>query len=321
MKTIIISMLLSVYVIHLHAQDELPYKGLPEFQNDTTAFINYNFIDRADQYTGKTFEFILRDLQIPVKCIIPCWFMGGAGLRLRFYSSGDVDSLCKNATNKPYSINIKWKEGLENKEIMRLDSYEKILNYLKDFQISEISVGYPPKSEHVRNKFKSKKAVQNELPYKSLFDFQNDTTAFINYNFIDRAEQYEGKTVEFIVHDLHIPVKYLNICYTDSYDNINGLYLYFYGRTEVDRLRESTLNKPYSIDIRWQEIAPENEDLMRRTQDSNKIINYYKDFATAEINVICPFKSEYSQNKRKLRSMEEGHEPIRFENGQWIILW
>ena len=62
-------MLLSLFFIHLHAQDELPYKSLSDFRNDTTAFINYNFIDRAEQYKGKTVEFVVRDLQISVKYI------------------------------------------------------------------------------------------------------------------------------------------------------------------------------------------------------------------------------------------------------------
>ena len=42
----------------------LPYKSLEEFGNDTTAFINYNFIERAEHYKNQPFHSFLKDLQI-----------------------------------------------------------------------------------------------------------------------------------------------------------------------------------------------------------------------------------------------------------------
>lgn len=50
-----------------NSQDNLPYKSLAEFRNDTTAFMLYNFMDRADQYKGKTLKEVTADLQISIK--------------------------------------------------------------------------------------------------------------------------------------------------------------------------------------------------------------------------------------------------------------
>jgi hypothetical protein len=48
------------------AQCDLPYRPLSEFGKDTTAFIIYNFMDRAACYKGKTIKEVEKDLQIPI---------------------------------------------------------------------------------------------------------------------------------------------------------------------------------------------------------------------------------------------------------------
>ena len=127
-------------------------------------------------------------------------------------------------------------------------------------------------------------AQTKKLYYLSLSDFQNDTTAFVKYNFIARAEQYMGKTVEFIVRDLQIPVKGVLTLPVDSVGSIGGLYLSFYEYKEGDDLRESMLNKPYFIGVKWKEKVYEPEDI-RTSRDNDKIINFYKDLQICEINV------------------------------------
>ena len=113
--------------------------------------------------------------------------------------------------------------------------------------------------------------AQSGLPYKSLSDFKNDTTAFINYNFIDRAEQYIGKTVEFIVHDLQILVKYT---FMNGMSGLRGLYLCFHEAGEMRRIRESTINKPYIINVNWERRIPETDDLVSWmiSKEYNKVI-------------------------------------------------
>ena len=163
MKKIIISVLLSMFLINLHAQNALPYKSLSDFKNDTTAFINYNFIDRAEQYIGKTLEFIVRDLQIPVKRV----YMSLAdeehnvdGLYLSFYGEVEMRRISESTISKPYAINVNWAEKVPIENFIspvRARDYNKIINNYKDFQIIEIDVRYPPKSEHVKGRPKGKK--------------------------------------------------------------------------------------------------------------------------------------------------------------------
>ncbi|MDH6307095.1 hypothetical protein M2451_002329 [Dysgonomonas sp. PFB1-18] len=67
MKRIIIILILAVMAIAGYSQCNQPYKALSEFNKDTTAFIIYNFMDRADYYKGKTIKEVSKDLQIPIK--------------------------------------------------------------------------------------------------------------------------------------------------------------------------------------------------------------------------------------------------------------
>jgi len=161
--------------------------------------------------------------------------------------------------------------------------------------------------------------AQTGLPYKSLSDFRNDTTAFINYNFIDRAEQYKGKALEFLVRDLQIPVKFLFGSLIGRAGQVDGLYLCFHNEVETDRLRESTVNKPYAILVNWEEKVPEEDSVsLLRMRDYDGIINTYKDLQISKIYIFYPSESEHEKSKAKLRSSEEYKDPnARFENGVW----
>lgn len=67
MKSIILILLLNlIVIIPGKSQNDLPYKPFSEFNNDTTAFIAYNYMDRADTYYNKTIEDVLKDLHISV---------------------------------------------------------------------------------------------------------------------------------------------------------------------------------------------------------------------------------------------------------------
>lgn len=49
-------------------------------------------------------------------------------------------------------------------------------------------------------------SAQNELPYKPFEAFNNDTLAFMDYNFRQRAEYYKGKTVGEVLEDISLPI-------------------------------------------------------------------------------------------------------------------
>ncbi|MDP4272101.1 MAG: hypothetical protein Q8909_18560 [Bacteroidota bacterium] len=71
MKKVLLVFLLIHMSLVSKAQCTLPYKTLSQFNNDTTAFIKYNFSTRASCYEGKSLDVLLNDLKIPVKWVLP----------------------------------------------------------------------------------------------------------------------------------------------------------------------------------------------------------------------------------------------------------
>lgn len=67
---------------------------------------------------------------------------------------------------------------------------------------------------------------QSNLPYKPLSAFSNDTTAFMIYNFMDRADAYIGKTIKDVEKDLGMPITEYNYFTESGSDIIIGLYIY-----------------------------------------------------------------------------------------------
>lgn len=65
-KVIIVFLLLLPLFFRLSAQDELPYKPFEAFNNDTLAFMDYNFRQRAEYYKGKTVGEVLEDISLPI---------------------------------------------------------------------------------------------------------------------------------------------------------------------------------------------------------------------------------------------------------------
>ena len=71
--------------------------------------------------------------------------------------------------------------------------------------------------------------AQCTLPYKSLAQFNNDTTAFVKYNFSDRAACYVGKTLKDVIQDLGIPIEsFLTITRGRDAAFYKGIYIYIY---------------------------------------------------------------------------------------------
>ena len=70
MKKIILISALIGFSFLVKAQCTLPYKSLAAFNNDTTAFVKYNFSDRAACYVGKTLKDVMQDLGIPIQSFL-----------------------------------------------------------------------------------------------------------------------------------------------------------------------------------------------------------------------------------------------------------
>ena len=66
MKKITLFLIFMPLFWQLSAQSELPYKPFETFNNDTLAFMDYNFRQRAEYYKGKTVGEVLEDISLPI---------------------------------------------------------------------------------------------------------------------------------------------------------------------------------------------------------------------------------------------------------------
>jgi hypothetical protein len=100
-----------------------PYKSFAEFKGDTLQYLQYNFIDREDQYQGKKLEVLFNDLELDIK-----YFLKGVisndktkskSLAISFY---DIDTYMERSikNEKLYVLDF----GLEN--LYSVDELDKI---------------------------------------------------------------------------------------------------------------------------------------------------------------------------------------------------
>lgn len=61
MKRIIFVLLLTAFAFNAKAQE---YKPLVEFETDTIAYLQYNFIDRKDEYIGQPLRKLVADYEV-----------------------------------------------------------------------------------------------------------------------------------------------------------------------------------------------------------------------------------------------------------------
>lgn len=141
-------LVLTFSVLHINAQCDLPYRPLAEFDKDTTAFLMYNFRDRADCYTGKTLKEVTADLQIPIKDYIISNNMRNAqnavGIYIYMYPSRTVKKF-KDNERETNNIEIIWEEetNLEKefdiRKAYRKDGWNRnIYEHYKDMKIKKI---------------------------------------------------------------------------------------------------------------------------------------------------------------------------------------
>ena len=133
--------------------------------------------------------------------------------------------------------------------------------------------------------------TQCTLPYKSLSAFNNDTTAFVKYNFSDRAACYVGKTLKDVMPDLGIPIQsFLTYVYGRHGDMYAGIYIYIYPYSTVTQF--FCKNKfPNWIAITWATpVAASVLDALEDTTDSYKwtpqVANYVMNMPIKEIGVV-----------------------------------
>ncbi len=139
--------------------------------------------------------------------------------------------------------------------------------------------------------------AQCSLPYKALSTFNNDTIAFITYNFVDRAESYKNNTLEDIYESLQIPIKYISESTTNS--SIDKLYIYM--------LDDSTSDPIY---ICWEKEKDMSVDLPKYDE---KIYEKYKNKKIEEIGIIFSNNKELKSSK----NIPRGY----IKNGRMVYKW
>jgi len=126
-------------------------------------------------------------------------------------------------------------------------------------------------------------AAQCDLPYKPLSEFNKDTTAFIIYNFIERADFYEGKTLKDVEKDLQIPIKHIAETSDGNKDYIIGL-IYIYDEDKVFHLLSDKEVDFYSIELYWEK--PIGKTVKLNHLDLRTAYNTCKNYKIKKIRVI-----------------------------------
>jgi hypothetical protein len=152
--------------------------------------------------------------------------------------------------------------------------------------------------------------AQCDLPYKPLSAFGTDTTAFITYNFKERRECYEGKTLKDVIKDLGMPVKYYTPINLRRGSLFSGIYIYIYDRVTASRLRDSN-KEDNAIDIYWEkEINVLHQEYKRLTgADWDEAYEYLKDMRIKELDRF----SKYFKKSMETKS----YDPNRRKEGDW----
>jgi hypothetical protein len=89
-------------------------------------------------------------------------------------------------------------------------------------------------------------------PYKTLSAFNNDTVAFLNYNFESRRDCYIGKTLADVVADLQIPVQSYMTLPDDTYINIySGVSIHIYPYNKVLYIEKTNRNQT-GVYVLWE---------------------------------------------------------------------
>lgn len=109
-KILLVAFLSTICIVRLCSQsikmDTLAYQTITDFRLDTTAFVRYNFVDRAKYYEGKNFRKLMDNLNIRPMIMGVGYSFGEDGSRLfsgiRLYIPSNGGSRCY--------IHVSWQE-------------------------------------------------------------------------------------------------------------------------------------------------------------------------------------------------------------------
>ena len=142
--------------------------------------------------------------------------------------------------------------------------------------------------------------------YKPLSSFQNDTTAFIIYNFMERAKEYKGKTIKELLADLKLPIAYFH-CGCDMYYCYTVTF-HVYPQSKVIRLREE--GKDFNaIRVTWKNKIPVNLYDRFGYKWNAALYDYLKD---VEIEDVCVVIGKNSKYYSKYKKKETRRAPAKF---------
>ena len=135
---------------------------------------------------------------------------------------------------------------------------------------------------------------QNNLPYKPLSDFGTDTTAFLIYNFIDRAEQYNGKTVEDVYNDIKmLPIKDIRFNYKYPSGLIGSLTIVIDAKRKLKE-PEIPIKSTSSIYLTFQTFTNLSEHSIDLRASAKEVYNYWKNTLISKAELIVPLESKYT---------------------------
>lgn len=154
---------------------------------------------------------------------------------------------------------------------------------------------------------------QNNLAYKPLAEFKSDTTAFIVYNFMERAASYKGKTVNDIVLDLKIPIKDSSMWHSQRGTKTGGMFIYIYTREYRYWLSEQ--KKDINAIFVTFETPTERLEL-KEVSTWDQVFKLYKDMKIKELLVVIPEYSKYYRpdEDNKTRSVQRKYKYRKFDN-------
>ena len=127
--------------------EDLPYKSLVSFKSnaqmsDTLQYLEYNFLERRDQYKGKKVSDVVQDIELPANTIVETSSVDG---RLIYIALGitqfnDQPNVFKDYyvviafVDRPRTADLREVFGWKNKE-MTSELYKK----LKDLEVAYVS--------------------------------------------------------------------------------------------------------------------------------------------------------------------------------------
>ena len=162
MRKIIILSLFVVVAATVKSQDNLSYKPLSSFKNDTIAYFVYNFENRADFYKGKTIDEVLRDFRLPVVFYRVNFILRPLGYRsLHLFVNSDTDFTSESS----FYIYIVGSTDYSEYAPVIGEWSENIYESLKAIKVESVGVSVPRNSESYKERERKwKKEKEKETP-------------------------------------------------------------------------------------------------------------------------------------------------------------